>query len=150
MIRRAAYAIVLLVSIRAGDCPATSIVAIRSQDSVVIAADSLLTIRNSTGDDNVQPACRIFRSGKIYYTFTGFFRGSARGFDVVSIVAKALPEDGPFGAATEKAATEVVAGMRDDIRKIRDEEPGLYKKYFKDVRDRCCYCCSPPAKTAFP
>ena len=131
MIRRAAYAIVLLVSIWSDDCPATSIVAIRSHDTVAIAADSLLTIRNRTGDDTVLPACKIFRSGKIFYTFTGFFRDPAKGFDVVSIVEKNLPEDGPFGAATEKAATAVVAGMRDDIRKIRSEEPSLYKKYFE-------------------
>jgi hypothetical protein len=56
MIRRAAYGIVLLVSIWAGDSSATSIVAIRTQDAVAIASDSLLTIRNRTGDDAVQPA----------------------------------------------------------------------------------------------
>ena len=131
MIKRAAYGMALLVSLRAGECSATSIVAIRSRDSVVIAADSMLTIRNSTGADAVRTACKIFRSGEIFYAFSGFFRDPARGFDVVSIVAKALPEDAQFGAATEKAAIEVVAGMRDDIRKIRVESPGLYKKYFE-------------------
>jgi hypothetical protein len=131
MIRREAYGIVLLVSIWADDCPATSIVAIRSHDTVAIAADSLLTIHNRNGDDTVLPACKIFRSGKIFYTFTGFFRDPARGFDVVSIVEKNLPEDGLFGAATEKAATAVVAGMRGEIQKIRSEDPPLYKKHFE-------------------
>lgn len=51
MIKRYLFGMMLVQPLWAGDAIATSIVAIRSPESVVIAADILLTVRNGNGAD---------------------------------------------------------------------------------------------------
>lgn len=130
MMRRLLYSILLAQSICAGNCFATSIVAIRSPDSVVIAADSLLTIRNGAGKDSTRSECKIFQSGKIFFSFTGFYKEPGSGFDIVSIVSDTLKQGESFGVAVDKAAMAVVFGMKDEVRRIRKETPALYETYF--------------------
>jgi hypothetical protein len=131
MIRRLLYGIVLAQPIWACNCFATSIVAIRSPDSVVIAADSLLTIRKSTGDNTTRLECKIFQAGSIFFTFSGFYKDPERGFDIVPIVSDSLGRGESFSVAAERAAMAVINGMKDEVRKIRIEEPALYGKYFE-------------------
>ncbi len=131
MIRRLLYGIVLAQPVWAGNCFATSIVAIRAPDSVVIAADSLLTIRNDTGKDTTKSECKIFQSGRIFFSFAGFYKDPGRGFDIVSIVSDTLGRGESFGVAADKAAMAVVNGMKDEVGKLRNEAPALYKKYFE-------------------
>jgi hypothetical protein len=130
MMWRLLYSILLAQSICAGNCFATSIVAIRSPDSVVIAADSLLTIRNGAGEDTTRAECKIFQSGKIFFSFTGFYKEPGSGFDIVSIVSDTLKQGESFGVAVDKAAMAVVNAMKDEVRRIRKESPALYEKYF--------------------
>jgi len=130
MIQRILYCILLAQPIWAGNCFATSIVAIRSPDSVVIAADSLLTIKNGKGQDTTRSECKIFRSGRIFFSFTGFYKEPGSGFDIVSIVSDSLKQGESFGVTVDKAAMAVVLGMKDEVRRIRKETPALYEKYF--------------------
>jgi len=129
-IRRLLYGILLVQHVWAGSCFATSVVAIRSPDSVVIAADSLTTIRHGAGKDTTGSECKIFRSGDIFFSFAGFYKDPDRGFDIVPIVSEALAESESFDESVDRAATAAVSGMKDEMRKIRKETPSSYDKYF--------------------
>lgn len=131
MFRHFLYGILLAQPIWAGDCFATSIVAIRSPDSVVIAADSLLTMHNGAGKDSTRSECKIFQCGNIFYSFSGFYKEPARGFDIVSIISDTLGQGESFSIAADMAAMAVADGMKDEVRKLRKESPVLYDKYFE-------------------
>jgi hypothetical protein len=131
MIRRLLYGILLAQPVLAGNCFATSIVAIRSPDSVAIAADSMLTIRHGADKDTTRSECKIFHSGNIFFSFAGFYKDPGRGFDIVAIVSDALGQGVSFGVAADKAAVVVVDAMKDEVRRIRTEAPALYVKYFE-------------------
>lgn len=130
MIRRLLFGILALPSLWAGNGHATSIVALRSPDSVVIAADSLLTIRNTAGADIRKSECKIFQSGDLFYSFSGFYKDPARAFDVSSLVSEILRQGGSFDAVSERAAQGVVDAMKGDLQRIKGEYPALYEKYF--------------------
>jgi len=132
MKRSILFTILLLHLVWSTDGYGTSIVAIRSPEAVAIAADSRLTVKYGTGHEITGNECKIFQSGRIFFSCSGFYKDPARSFDVISIASNLLRLGGPFGTLSDKAAAAIVNGLQTELLKIKSDDPALYEKYFGD------------------
>ena len=107
---------------------ATSVVCIRTPDSIAIAADSMLAARWGAPIGNRPRECKIIGVGGIYFSMSGFVGDPARNFDAARLVAGALgrlvPPQDPAAVVSE----EVIKGLADELRRLKGGSPELYRK----------------------
>lgn len=108
---------------------ATSIVCLRSPDSVVIAADSLMTVKGGDQQAKSVRECKISQVGGGFFSMTGFVKDPARPYDAARIVAEALKRDKDFAGSAASVAAAVKEGLKDEVAKLRAEAPELYEKF---------------------
>ncbi|MGD0586321.1 MAG: hypothetical protein ABSA86_11200 [Oryzomonas sp.] len=113
---------------------ATSVVCIRTADSIVIAADSRLAIRGADNPGKERKECKIIQAGGMFFSMTGFIKDPARPYDAAHIVAEALER--PAAPLTREGAVTatVAAGLRDELAQLRAEAPELYNRYMRDQK----------------
>ncbi len=110
---------------------ATSVVCIRSADSIVIAADSMLAVKGGDNAGKPRSECKIVQAGGMFFSMTGFVKDPARPYDAVRIVSEALKRDEDFAGSASSVAEAVKEGLRDEVAKLRAEAPELYEKFIK-------------------
>ena len=113
------------------DSAATSIVCIRSPDSIVLAADSMLTIKHSAGSEMFLRECKIHRTGDIVFALAGFCKDPSQGYDLLELVADTIRADMTLLDAAEAVENVVSANLRNELVKLKSESPELFSKYVK-------------------
>jgi hypothetical protein len=103
---------------------ATSIVAVRTPRSFVIAADSKPTYRGAPGPPSV---CKIYRAGKLYFAISGLDSDSDRGFFPAQIVAAKFSETRTFAHSVASVERAVSAALLDELNAMRATDPQTFR-----------------------
>ena len=118
------------VSLASAPVFATTIVAIRTPDIVVLAADSSGTFVG--GAETIRTVCKIHKVGERFFAVAGLSEDPRRGFGAVGIVSRALRgTDGVMNAAA--AAAEAMADplARELTRLAAEDKPLLERSLAK-------------------
>jgi hypothetical protein len=68
---------------------ATTIVVIRTPSEVVIAADSLATIRADAGSSSTESVCKIYQlNSKLFFAVSGLVNDGLTGFSIPDVVGR--------------------------------------------------------------
>lgn len=108
---------------------ATSIVAVRTPRSLVIAADSKATYRGAPGPPTV---CKIYRTGRLYFAISGLDYDKGRNFVPAQIVAARFAEVGTFAHAIARVETAVHAALLDELTAMKASDPQTFRFTVKD------------------
>jgi ATP-dependent protease HslVU (ClpYQ) peptidase subunit len=125
--------VVVVASILVASAPvfATTIVAIRTPDSVVLAADSRGTFAG--GGETIRNVCKIHRVGDRFFAVAGLSEDPGRGFSVVNIVRRALQaSDGVMNAATS-AAEAMKNPLKHEVTRLAAEDKGLLERSLRKL-----------------
>jgi hypothetical protein len=128
MLRRILTTILTLLILAAAS-GATTIVAVKTKNEIVIGADSKVT--DTFGDAAAKLACKIIPAGGIVFAYAGFARDNQTGFNVPLIVSEAL-EQNLKAKPTEKVekVTQAV------VEKLNVEIPLLKRNSFITYREK--------------
>jgi len=107
---------------------ATAIVAVRSPEGIVIAADSLMTVKTTQGSVSMGE-CKIRRTGEVFYALAGLSRDPERGFDVWQLTGDSLAGLERLETAADRVAAAVESGLRRELQRVRSEAPELYNAH---------------------
>lgn len=110
---------------------ATSVVCIRTPDSIVIAADSMLAVRGADNSGKPCRECKIIQAGGIFFSMTGFVKDPVRPYDAVKIIGEMLKGLAPRRDPVNSVAEAVTAGLKDELRRLKGEAPELYNRYMR-------------------
>jgi hypothetical protein len=108
---------------------ATSIVAVRTPRSFIIAADSKATYRGAPGPPTV---CKIYRTGKLYFAISGLDYDKGRNFFPAQIVAAKFSEAGTFARAVARVETAIKSALLDDLSAMKATDPQTFRFTVKD------------------
>jgi hypothetical protein len=103
---------------------ATSIVAVRSPEFILIAADSKPTWKGRPGPSVV---CKIYRTGALYFAVAGIDHDSGRGFYVKDLVAGGAESSGRFEAQVASVDEKISPRFLVEMKQMKAEDPDEYK-----------------------
>jgi hypothetical protein len=109
-----------------GSAIATSIVCIRSPESIVIAADSMLTVRNGDKTGAAKSECKIRQAGGTFFTLSGLYKDPVRGFDVIRIINDSLDDKISLPEGAEVVSARVSADLLVELNRLKSESPDDY------------------------
>jgi hypothetical protein len=102
---------------------ATTIVAVRTADFVIIAADSKATYLGQAGPPKV---CKIYNHGDIYFAAAGLDYDAHRHFSIKKIVADSLLPSAAFDEQVAHVENAVSQSLTSELARLRREDPGIY------------------------
>lgn len=103
---------------------ATSIVAVRTPRSIIIAADSKPTYRGTPGPPTV---CKIYRTGRLYFAISGLDYDEARHFFPAQIVASNFSDAVPFNRAVARVESAVKAALLAELDTLKSSDPQTFR-----------------------
>ena len=109
-----------------GKANATSIICIRSPESIVIAADSMLTVKNGEKTGAVQSECKIRQAGDSFFTLSGLYKDPVREFDVIRIINDSLNINKKLSQGADAVAARVSADLLVEINRLKSESSDDY------------------------
>lgn len=121
-------AAVIVVSVLVVSAPvfATTIVAIRTADSVVLAADSLGTF--SGRGETRRNVCKIHRVGNRFFAIAGLSEDPGRGFSAVAIVDRALQGVDDVTNSANRAAEALREPLRNELNRLAGDDGALLER----------------------
>lgn len=102
---------------------ATTIIAVRTADFVIIAADSKAAYIGTSGAPTV---CKIYNSGQMYFAVAGLDADARRNFSVKSIVAKSLLPSASFDQQVARVESAISQSLPTELSHLQREDPGVY------------------------
>jgi hypothetical protein len=108
---------------------ATTIIVVKTEDEIVIGADSKVT--DTFGNTSANQACKIVQAGDVFFAYAGFARDNQTGFSIPQIAADALNLK-PTASVTEK--TEILTRVA--VKKLNVEIPLLKQNNFVTYREK--------------
>ena len=102
---------------------ATTVIAIRTADFVIIATDSKATYLGQSGPPTV---CKIYNSGQLYFAVAGLDQDSRRGFSVKNIIAQSLVSSATFDQQVARVENAVSQSLMTELNRMQREDPGIY------------------------
>ncbi len=129
-LRAISFAVSLIVSGTALFLPAaraTTIVAIRTPEKVVIAADSLGTARGNRIESN-QLTCKVFSVNDRGFAVSGLTKAQPGDFDAAKEVADILAQRSSLGEAVNDIAERITSMLESHLRQMKRTNPSLYAK----------------------
>ncbi len=102
---------------------ATTIIAVRTSDFVIIATDSKATYIGSPGPPAV---CKIYNSGPLYFAIAGLDHDTRRHFYANAIVAGNFSPAGKFDEQVARVERAITAALLAELGRMRLEDPGTY------------------------
>jgi hypothetical protein len=102
---------------------ATTIIAVRTADFVIIATDSKATYLGQAGPPTV---CKIYNHGDIYFAAAGLDYDGRRNFSVKKIVAESLLPSATFDEQVARVENAVSQSLSTELVRLRREDPGVY------------------------
>jgi len=116
----------LLLSLAAGSAHATTIVVARTNNEIVLGADSKVT--DTFGNDLNRRACKILRVGNLFLAFEGLEIDRKTGFSVPELSTTAL-NFRPSGPVSEKISILtgfLVTELMAELSHLKTHEPETY------------------------
>ncbi len=108
---------------------ATTIVAVKTQNEIVIGADSKVT--DTFGNASANQACKIVQAGNVFFAYAGFARDTRTNFSIPQIAADAL------NFKPELSVTEKTKILADTVAaKLNIELPLLKKSEWVTYREK--------------
>lgn len=124
--RRLALAIVIFLPASA---LATSIVAVRTPHSFVIAADSKPTYRGIPGPPSV---CKIYRTGKLYFAVSGLDYDEGRRFYPAQIIAAKFSDAVPFDRAVARVEGALKSALLNELAALKASDLPTFRFTIKN------------------
>jgi len=115
------------VLLTAGSGSASTIVAIRTPDVVVIAADSLGTVAGA-GTQSQRSVCKIHRADRLSFAVAGISNDEGRGFSVVDTVRKSIGGHGTVRDASRAAAEAVRHALGIELSRLELEDRDVFER----------------------
>ena len=102
---------------------ATTIIAVRTSEFVIIATDSKATYLGHPGPPTV---CKISNSGALYFADAGLDHDTHRNFYVNAIVAGNFSSEGRFDEQVIRVERALSQELLTELGRMRLEDPGTY------------------------
>jgi hypothetical protein len=109
---------------------ATTIILIRTQNEIVVGADSKGT--NEYDKQKNKLFCKINQVGDLMFAASGFVEDKDTGFSVNKIVAEAANKGGTINEIATRIDTALVQPLNDAILHFKKISPDVYKKQIKN------------------
>lgn len=104
----------------------TTIVAIRFKNGFVIAADSKVSYPGQ-GIKGPTTVCKIYRSGKFYFTFSGLAKDEDRGFLPERTVADNLSDSTSFESNISRLELALSHSLKIEMMRIKTDNPEQFE-----------------------
>lgn len=110
---------------------ATTIVAARTADEIVIGADSKVT--DTFGDAYTTRACKIVQAGNLFFAYAGLARDNKTGFDAPRIAGEALRLAPAAANADASVRVGLLTGLVatrlfDELKFLKRNHPEVYRE----------------------
>jgi proteasome subunit B (beta)-like protein len=105
---------------------ATTMVAIRTPDTVVLAADSRGTFAG--GRETTRNVCKIYRVSDRFFAVAGLSEDPGRGFSAVTIVSRAIQGSDGVMNAVINAAEAMKDPLKIELTRLAAEDKGLLER----------------------
>ncbi len=128
MIRRIISSVCLLFLL-ANASGATTIVAVKTKNTIVVGADSKTT--DTFGNSRERLACKIVSAGGVVFAYAGFARDTRTGFNTPAIVSESLAQNSKQTVASK---TELLTKTL--IERLNIELPQLKQNDFVTYREK--------------
>ena len=102
---------------------ATTIIAVRTAEFAIIAADSKATYLGQMGLPTV---CKIYNDGQLYFAVAGLDHDARRNFYVKNIVAQSFSPAVNFDDQVARIETAVSQSLLTELDHMQREDPGAY------------------------
>jgi Proteasome subunit len=110
---------------------ATTLVGIRGRDGFVIAADSKVTYKGN-GINGPATACKIYRSGSLYFAIAGMAYDRNRGFFPAKIVADSFSTSRSFASNIESMERALSDSLILEMKKLNTENHDEFERIQRD------------------
>lgn len=108
-------------------CLATTIVAIRTPEVFVIAADSAATFKGGGKPAKERSVSKILQKSGVLYAISGLTKDPSRGFDPENIIGASLSVSQPLHSTVANLEAILSEALRDELLKLQKEEPVLFR-----------------------
>jgi hypothetical protein len=102
---------------------ATTIIAVRTADFIIIATDSKATYIGAAGAPSV---CKIYNTGQLYFAVAGLDGDARRNFSLKNIVAKSLSSSASFDQQVTRVENAISRSLVTELNHLQLEDPGVY------------------------
>lgn len=109
-------------------CEATSIVAIRTPNSITIAADSAGTFEGRSAATVVRSVCKISPNGNAFFANDGLAGDPVTHFDVGKIVIRSSKGKRTVHEQAQASAQALIRALPEEIRILKTADPPKYDK----------------------
>jgi hypothetical protein len=116
-------------------CIATSIVAIRTPDYIIIGSDSAGTFEIDSGPSSVRKVCKILQDGNMFVATSGVFDDPISGFNVDKIVVAASKAGGSIRRRAELSARELLRVTPAEMFVLKTIDPNRYQTMISGKTD---------------
>jgi hypothetical protein len=103
----------------------TAIVAHHTGSDLFVGADSKVSNR---AEPNKLPRCKIYPSGRIFFTLAGIAGNEQIGFDLLTMAHGAISAGGTVPEIASRFKRDVWIPLYDLARQIKDDAPTQYEK----------------------
>lgn len=117
-----------LMLLLVGRAAATTIVAVKTPNEIVIGADSKVT--DTFGNAFANQACKIVQAGNLFFAYEGLARDRRTGFDIAKIAAQSLQLK-PNATAVEKVSIFtgfVTSQLFAELLSLKQHDPETYRE----------------------
>lgn len=121
------FSFLLSIFFAAVSTNATTIVAVKTKQEIIIGADSKLT--DTYGNTVNEQACKIIQSGNMVFAAEGFIRNKQTGFGIYKIIGQALKQPAKI-SLTDKVnfvSGVVVSELLKELPKLRKQNADTYR-----------------------
>lgn len=122
------FPLLAIALILTGHAAATTIVAVKTQNEIVIGADSKVT--DTYGNAFSNQACKIIQAGNLFFAYEGLARDKQTGFDIAQIAARALQlkPNAPISEKVSILTGFVASQLFDELPRLKQHDPGTYRE----------------------
>jgi hypothetical protein len=115
----------LLVALLNDHGEATSIVAVRTPDSITVGVDSAeITVRSNHRSSKL--VCKIHQDGNMFFAFAGLANHVRTSFDTAEIIVRASKPGGTISDRAKRLASELVRLAPKEVATLRTNNPNRY------------------------
>ncbi|HWN93872.1 MAG TPA: hypothetical protein VNT99_02465 [Methylomirabilota bacterium] len=131
------YSLILLLVILAAGARAqeakhgTAIAAIRTDNEIVVAADSRVVNADDTPDP--KPLCKIRQIRNLFFSVSGMSEDPPSGFDVFRIIDNSVQAEGSFLDRITTFETSAKIPLEKALERLRVERPHIYQHNFSHM-----------------
>jgi hypothetical protein len=108
-------------------CLPTTIVAIRTPETLAIAADTAGTFKGGGKPNNERPVSKIFQNGSTLFAVAGLSKDSSRGYDPAKIIDDCLKNSQSVKSAVTNVERILSKALSEMLSRLQIDEPTLFR-----------------------